>query len=274
MVYPTSGSFADSRFALECAKAAEESGFECFFSWDHYMYPETPKSLDAWLLLAYLAGQTSEIRLGTCVTPIPLRPPGLLAKMVATVDEISKGRVSLGVGAGWYRPEFDAFSAWDDPGTRVSKVKEGIELMTRLWTLPSVDFEGRFYHAKAASIEPKPVQLPYPPLWFGGSGDRMLRMAAKYGSAWIPTTNMLSSVDYASTVAKVSEYLTKTGRAEGFTFAYNLFTPFRTAEEYASSIGSFERMGCRCYVVNWRYEKEECLSRLRWFAKDVIRSWS
>ncbi len=274
IVYPTSGSFADVSHALRCATAAEECGFETFLSWDHYMYPQTSKSLDAWVMLSYLAGQTTRIRLGTCVTPIPLRPPAILAKMVSTLDCASGGRVSLGVGAGWHRPEFEAFSTWDDGPTRVSKVAEGIELMTRLWTEDTVDFEGRFYRARNASVEPKPIQKPFPQLWFGGAGNRMLSLAAKYGSAWIPTTNALSNVDYAEWVSKLKKALKKNGRESGFTFAYDLFTPFLTAKEFDASIESFRRTGCECYVVNWTYDKEESLSRLRWFEKDVMRTWT
>jgi alkanesulfonate monooxygenase SsuD/methylene tetrahydromethanopterin reductase-like flavin-dependent oxidoreductase (luciferase family) len=236
------------------------------------MYPQTARSLDAWVMLSYIAGRTTRIRLGTCVTPIPLRPPGMLAKMVATLDCASGGRVSLGVGAGWHRPEFEAFSTWDDGPTRVSKVSEGIELISRLWTEDSVDFEGRFYHAKNASIEPKPVQKPFPQLWFGGVGNKMLSLAAKYGNAWIPTTKMLSNYDYAERVSRLRSALEKRGRS-GFTFAYNLFTPLLAVKEYDDSIESFRRMGCECYVINWSYDKEECVSRLRWFERDVMRTW-
>src|SRR5207253_3339512 len=127
--------------------------------------------------------------------------------------------------------------------------------MTKLWTEDSVDFDGRFYHAKSASIEPKPIQKPFPPLWFGGAGDRMSRLAAKYGSAWIPTTNNVSESDYAKGISRLKGSLRKRrGRRAaggGFTFAYNLFTPFLTAEDYHESIESFRKMGCECYVINW-----------------------
>jgi len=95
-------------------------------------------TLETWVTLSYLAGKTEQIRLGTLVTPIPFRPPGILAKMLSTLDILSKGRVVLGVGAGWSQPEFEGYSEWDEPKIRVDKTKEGLELMIKLWTQDEV----------------------------------------------------------------------------------------------------------------------------------------
>ncbi len=273
IVYPGSGEYVDPELAVSCASLAEELGFACFLTWDHYMYPGSDRSFDAWVFLTHVASKTRSIRIGTCVTPIPFRPPGMLAKMVATLDVLSKGRVILGVGAGWNRPEFEGFSAWDDDGrTRVSKVKEGLELMTRLWTEQSVDFQGEFYRAKGAVVEPKPVQRPYPPLWFGGNGYRMSRLSAKYGSGWIPTR--INPAEYRAGRSRLSERLRAARREKGFKFVYNAFDPLETAEEYARSIQEFGDAGCECYVVNWKYGKYRCIERLRWFAKEVKGSFA
>lgn len=271
IVYPGNGDYVDPELAVRCASLAEELGFDFFLTWDHYMYPASNRSFDAWVFLTHIASKTERIRIGTCVTPIPFRPPGILAKMVATLDVLSKGRVILGVGAGWNRPEFDGFSVWDDGGTRVSKTKEGLELMTKLWTESSVDFEGRFYRAKGAVVEPKPIQEPYPPLWFGGNGNRMSRLAAKYGNGWIPT--MISPAEYRAGVSRLSERLRAAGRERGFSFVYNQYDSLQTAKEYANSIQGFKDAGCEFYVVNWKYKKDDCLDRLRWFAKEVKGSF-
>src|SRR5919109_1287010 len=157
---------------------------------DHYMwsgYPNGNSTLDTWIALTYLAAKTEKIRLGTVVTPIPLRPPAILAKMVTTLDVISDGRVILGVGAGWSETEFRGYSQWDkEPNIRVDKTKEGLELILKLWEndhnrMPSaVSFNGNYYSADNAVLDPKPIQKPHPPLMFGGLGNRMLRLAGMY----------------------------------------------------------------------------------------------
>ena len=117
IVYPNIEEYVDPELATRFASLADELGFEVLLTWDHYMYPDSDRAFDAWVLLAHVAAKTEKIRLGTCVTPIPFRSPAMLAKMVATLDVLSKGRVILGVGAGWHRPEFEGYSVWDDDGT-------------------------------------------------------------------------------------------------------------------------------------------------------------
>jgi len=145
-----------------------------------YGQPQKDSTLESWIALTYLAAKTQNIKLGTIVTPIPFRPPAMLAKMVSTMDVLSSGRAVLGVGAGWSQTEFEGYSTWDDSKTRVDKTREGVELILQLWQKPQVDFKGRYYHAKGAILDPKPVQKPHPPLMFGGVGTRMLRLAGQY----------------------------------------------------------------------------------------------
>src|SRR5579872_5959389 len=159
-------------------------GFWGFVMPDHYMWGEDRggnSTLETWIVLTYLAAKTENIRLGTVVTPIPFRPPGMLAKELSTLDILSKGRVVLGVGAGWSQTEFMGYSKWDDARVRVEKTAEGLELILKLWTSKEkVDFKGKYYEAIEAVLDPKPVQKPYPALLFGGVGKKMLRMAGKY----------------------------------------------------------------------------------------------
>ncbi|HZD12912.1 MAG TPA: LLM class flavin-dependent oxidoreductase, partial [Candidatus Binatus sp.] len=154
---------------------------------DHYMWAQgwgtvnKDSTVETWVALSYLGAKTKKIKLGTMVTPIPFRPPAMLAKMVSTVDVLTDGRSILGVGAGWSQTEFEGYGHWDTPGNRVAKTREGLELILQLFQKPTVDFDGKFYHAKGAILEPKPVQKPHPPLLFGGVGPKMLEMAGTYG---------------------------------------------------------------------------------------------
>jgi alkanesulfonate monooxygenase SsuD/methylene tetrahydromethanopterin reductase-like flavin-dependent oxidoreductase (luciferase family) len=171
---------------------ADKLGYWGFVMPDHYMrgsYPNGNSTLDTWIALTYLAAKTEKIRLGTVVTPIPLRPPAILAKIVTTLDIISNGRVILGVGAGWSESEFRGYSQWDEePNIRVDKTKEGLELILKLWEndhnrkkkMAAVTFNGKYYSVDNAVLDPKPIQKPHPPLMFGGLGNRMLRLAGRY----------------------------------------------------------------------------------------------
>ncbi len=173
--------------ADQAVQVADKLGFWGAVIPDHYMWAESyglqqqkDSTVESWIALTYLAAKTQKIKLGTIVTPIPFRPPAMLAKMVATMDILSSGRAILGVGAGWSQTEFEGYSTWDDSKTRVDKTKEGVELILQLWQQPKVDFKGTHYHAKGAILDPKPVQKPHPPLLFGGASARMLRLAGQY----------------------------------------------------------------------------------------------
>ena len=141
---------------------------------------ESNNTIDAWTLLSFIAANTTKIKLGTCVTPIPFRPPQILAKIVSSLDNISNGRIILGIGAGWHKPEFDGYSEWNNNKIRFEKTVEGIEIMKKLWTEDQVSFSGKYYKIEEAVLEPKPIQKPYPELWFGTTGDKMLKLMAKY----------------------------------------------------------------------------------------------
>jgi len=170
------------------------------------MTPSSNETVDAWTILAALASQTERVRLGTCVTPIPFRSPQMLAKMVATVDQLSNGRTILGVGAGWHKPEFEAYSHWDENKVRVAKTREAIQLIMKLWTSQdALNFEGTYYSCRGAILEPKPVQKPHPPLWFGTTGSYMLRLARRYGDGWIPPVPGVPTETYRHVLAELRE---------------------------------------------------------------------
>lgn len=143
--------------------------------------PASMALLEGWTALTALARDTTRIRLGTSVLCNSYRHPSVLAKMAATLDVISEGRLELGLGAGWFKREFEAYGIPYPPaGERVSALGEALELIRAIWTQPVPVYSGRFYTLDGAICDPPPVQTPHPPLWVGGEGDRVQRMAARH----------------------------------------------------------------------------------------------
>ena len=278
-----SAGFVDFKTAIKAACRAEELGYDSVFFSDHYMTPYSRawyETYEVFTLIPYIAAKTSRIRLGTCVTPIPFRPPGMLAKMVSTIDVLSGGRFILGVGAGWVQGEFEAYSKWDDPKTRVEKTEEGLRLMIRLWTEGEVDFKGKYYTAKGAVLEPKPIQKPYPPLWFGTTRNRMLRLTAKYGDGWIPWVRTRVE-DYRRCAEKLRRYSKEFGREGAITFAcvigqvasegYEPTIDVPLVTDWAGAVESFMEAGCQ-YTVLWFHPKRY-IGFMEEFAREIIPSF-
>ena len=268
LIYPVKKGYLDKDLISEVGKAAEQAGFYAFLSWDHYMLPDGPETLDAWSILGYLAGQTDTIKLGTVVTPIPFRPPAQLAKIVASVDHLSGGRTILGVGAGWHQPEFDGFSNWGTPGQRVTRTSEALELITRLWTGEKVSFEGKAYNSDGAIISPVPTQKPFPPMWFGVRGPRMLDLAARYADAWIPTN--ISPELYEDGLKKLREKRSEFGINTSLKGALQNFDVYTESEPCVVTINSYAAAGCEYYGSIWSYPPDEMVSRIEWFSKEVM----
>ncbi len=174
---------------LALARAAESAGFETFFRSDHYTsFPGAAglPTTDAWTTLAGLARETDRIGLGVLVSPVTFRGPGLLAKIVTTVDEMSGGRVELGLGAGWNDREHEEFGfPFPDVRTRFDMLEEQLEIMHRLWTDPDGwSFDGAHWQVHGARLVPRPVERPgrrHPNLIVGGEGKpRTARLAATW----------------------------------------------------------------------------------------------
>ncbi len=179
------------------ARACEEAGLEGLFRSDHYLptiAPGAAGSLDAWATLAALAACTDRIRLGTLVSPVTFRHPSVLAKMAATVDHVSGGRVELGLGAGWFEAEHAAFGLpFPEVAERMEMLAEQLEIITRSWTDAEVTFHGRHYRLEGCRTEPRPVQTPRPPIILGGAaGPRSARLAARYADEY---NTFLATVD-------------------------------------------------------------------------------
>jgi F420-dependent oxidoreductase-like protein len=171
---------------LALADACERLGFEGLFRSDHYFSARGVSgrgSTDAWTLLGALAARTSRIRLGTLVSPVTFRQPSLLAKAVATVDEISGGRIEIGMGAGWWEEEHTQFGfPFLDVEQRWQLLEEQVPIVHGLLTQDHLSFEGNHYRLEDAEMLPRPVQQPHPPLILGGStvGPRMQRLIGRY----------------------------------------------------------------------------------------------
>ncbi|NLU79031.1 LLM class F420-dependent oxidoreductase [Micromonospora sp. HNM0581] len=184
---PQQGASYDTLLAV--ARRAEETGFGAFFRSDHYLKMGSvsgePGPTDAWTTLAGLARDTRSIRLGTLMSAATFRLPGPLAITVAQVDQMSGGRVELGIGAGWYDAEHRAYGIPFPPlGERFDRLDEQLAVITGLWRTPSggtFDFTGRHYQVSDSPALPKPVQRPHPPILLGGKGaKRTPQLAARY----------------------------------------------------------------------------------------------
>jgi probable F420-dependent oxidoreductase len=166
------------------ARAAEESGFDSIWVGDHLLYrgggrPERGP-WDAWTQLAALAALTTRVRLGPLVAATPFHPPGVIARMASSIDEISGGRFVLGLGAGWNEPEFRAFGFPFD--RTVSRFEESFEIVRRLLAGERVTFEGEFHSVEDAVLLPPPVRTV--PIMIGSNGARMLGIALPHVEAW------------------------------------------------------------------------------------------
>ncbi|MFC6907105.1 LLM class flavin-dependent oxidoreductase [Halalkalicoccus tibetensis] len=165
---------------------AEELGFDAVWAPDHLMLGRNHAEYECWTLLSAIAGFTDNVNIGSLVLSNDYRNPALVAKMAATLDVISDGRLELGLGAGWHEPEYDAYG-WEyrDGFERLMRLDESIRLMKTMWTENESSFEGDRYKIDGAYCEPGPVQDPHPPILVGGTGEEVtLKLVAKHADVW------------------------------------------------------------------------------------------
>jgi F420-dependent oxidoreductase-like protein len=195
--YKTQSGSPDERFRTlkEIVLSCESCGYDSVWIDDHLMFSSMP-IFESWTMLSALAAVTSKIRLGTMVTCNPYRNPALLAKMAATVDVISGGRLELGIGAGIQKEEHNAYGIpFPKANVRIERLGESLEVIKKLWTEQVANYSGKHYKLKNAVCEPKPLQKPHPPLVVGGSGEKLtLKVTAKYADrfdwGFIPDLNV------------------------------------------------------------------------------------
>jgi alkanesulfonate monooxygenase SsuD/methylene tetrahydromethanopterin reductase-like flavin-dependent oxidoreductase (luciferase family) len=168
------------------AKKCEELNFDSVWLVDHllpYDAPRVPISatmLESWTTLSALSRETSSLKLGPLVTCNIFRRPQILAKMGATFDLISGGRLLFGIGACWFKTEFEQYGIpFPKISERINRLKETIQIIKSMWTQDKASFSGKYYSINEAICEPKPVQKPYPQFWIGAEGEKMLRVVAQ-----------------------------------------------------------------------------------------------
>ena len=233
---PNSGAGAEPDALANIAKQGDRLGFYCMVMPDHILQPNHvnstyPYSLTGDILaagqsgdgewpeqittLAYLAAVTERIRLVTSVMIIPYRNPILAAKMLATLDMLSKGRLILGAGVGWMEEEFELLDA-PPFAERGAVTDEYLRAFIELWTKDDPKFEGKYVNFSNITFLPKPVQKPYPPIWIGGQSKPAIRRAAKIGDCWHPVGAIpaapLEPEELAENLVMLRRYAEQAGR--------------------------------------------------------------
>ena len=216
--------------------------------------------------LAFLAGCTRRVRLGTHVLIIPYRPPVLTAKVLATLDVLSGGRLILGAGVGWMAEEFRALSA-PPYAARGAVTDEYLRLIKALWTEPAVRFAGTYVQVTDVGFAPKPVQRPHPPIWIGGHSDPALRRAAALGDGWMPIglrpPPTLEPAEMATKIARLRTLLRRAGRpGAAVTISFTAPIAFDSApgptrpvlsgrpDEIAADLRRYQALGVRNFNLN------------------------
>jgi probable F420-dependent oxidoreductase len=196
------GLLAQPATLLALAERADAAGYDAIWVTDHVLMPRGPASpypnsasgqppwdpeadyLEPFAALAYLAARTQRARVGTSVLVVPIRPPLVVAKMLASLDVLSGGRVIVGVGTGWLAEEFAALGVpFEDRGARAD---EYLRVFKECWTSAAPRFDGKFVRFANVAMNPKPLQKPHPPIWIGGDGPRVLRRVVELGDGWTP----------------------------------------------------------------------------------------
>ena len=199
---------------LERAQACEDAGLHSLWLADH-MWARGMRDVDhleIWTALTALAARTTRVRLGSLVLCNSYRSPALVAKMAASFDAISKGRLELGIGAGWMEEEYRGYGYNFGPvSRRIEQLDEGLDVIKRLFTERRATFQGKYYALDDAPNNPKPVQQPHPPITIGGAGERLLlRVVAKHADRW--NCPMNAAADMAHKLEILRSHCAEVGR--------------------------------------------------------------
>lgn len=302
---PTRGPTATRDGVLALAREGERLGFDSAMIADHIVFPVESHStypytldgrhpsvgdaLETFSILGVVAGATERLRLVTSVLVLPYRNPVLTAKMVASLDVLSGGRVTLGVGTGWLAEEF---SALDSPPfeKRGAVTDEWLTIFKQLWTTSPATFDGQFYRYADIRCEPFPAQKPHPPIWVGGHSRAALRRTARFGDGWHPVGGIAASPLPPQEMRAHLDTLKRLTEAAGRDFAalaisykaplYDADVPDRDGtrrsfsghpEDIAGDIRSFAAIGVHELIFDCRGQSiEESITRLRRFAAEVM----
>lgn len=244
-------------------EAADEIAlWESAWTGDHfYPFLSDPAGpcLEGWVSLAALAQRTRRLRVGVLVSGMPHRHPAVLAKMAAALDITCGGRLEVGLGAGWYQAECNAYGIELGPvGTRMDRFEEGVEVIHRLLTSPTTTFSGNHYRLSDALCEPKPLQQPRPPILIGGKGERRTaRVVARWADQW--NLGFARPEDVPRKLAALSGHCAEAGRDPG-EIDISVVVPTavrgerRDLGEVADNIAAYEAAGCHIAFVEARAE--------------------
>ncbi len=268
-------------YLRDVARRVEATGFESMWASDHFLIRPDAVDVDcleAWTLLTALAVETETLRLGAMVSCQNYRNPALAAKMAATLDNISGGRLYFGVGAGWKEVEYKAYGyEFPSPGARVRQLDEAITVAREMWTKPRADFKGKYYSVNDAVAMPKPIQDPLPVL-VGGTGDQVLKVAAKHAQlanfAWNTELGVYAErlgvlegwcnklgVDYGSIRKSTGIHLALRDVEAGEPAPYERYSgekkwDRKTAKEAAAFVSGYVDLGVSHFVIVFPYGSE------------------
>ncbi len=200
----------DAKGLIDYGIRMEQLGYESVWVWDHVLLGVEPcfPILDSLSVLTAIAARTERIRIGTGVLVLPARNPVMLAKQLSSIDQISNGRLTLGMASGWYRREFDALGV---PFNKRGNIMDmNLEVLTRLWTEDSVTGSYPPYELAEAVMQPKPVQKPHPPIFIGGYVDRVLKRAGVVGDGWL--TYYYTAEGFVKSWDKVRRFAEEAGK--------------------------------------------------------------
>ena len=207
------GTEAIARVAVE----AEQIGYDSVWVSDHIVVPDRDVErfgkgyYDLFTVLGYVSAITERVSLGTSILIIPLRNPLQVAQAAATVDQLSNGRLILGVGVGSAEPEYRALGvSWNERGAITD---EALEVLKHVWTADAPEFQGRYFNFSGINSFPQPLQQPHPPIWVGGGSRRSMRRAAEFGDAWHPTRPSFQLLEEG--VPRVRDLAARSGREPG-----------------------------------------------------------
>jgi probable F420-dependent oxidoreductase len=302
---PTRGPIATRDGVLTLAREGERLGFHSAMIADHIVFPVESESaypytldkrhpgggdaLETFSILGVVAGATEKLRLVTSVLVLPYRNPVLTAKMVSSLDVLSGGRVTLGVGVGWLKEEFDALDS-PDFDKRGAVTDEWLAIFKQLWTQSPASFKGQFYGYNDIRSEPFPLQKPHPPIWVGGHSRAALRRAARHGDGWHPVGAIAASPLPPEEMRTLLASLKRMTAAEGRDFdkltisykapLYDSGVPDRdgarrsfsgTPEQIAGDIRSFAGIGVHELIFDFRGRSlAESIEGLQRFAAEVV----
>jgi len=260
---PNFGTGGDPRVLVDLARSAEVAGWDGFFLWDHLLVDPTWRVdiADPWIALAAIAQATTRIRLGTIVAALPRRRPAKVARETASLDRLSGGRLTLGVGLGWPSgADFGWFGDEEDVATRAAMLDESLAILDGLWRGEPFAFEGTHYRVREATFLPRPLQEPRIPVWVGAlrpGPDGPLRRAARW-DGFVPADEdgFLPLEVFRRDVARVGELRRDAGVAPGVPFDMVAMgsTPADDRAAAVATVAAFEDAGATWWqesVSDW-----------------------